>query len=132
MNSQAIGGNWAYDVSINLNGTDGHMSFNLLDPDAVIYLNMIIAETIFETPAERIPLNKLGIDLSFWRNVKVVLKNQIASIFLDEELIFESPYKGKLGSLTGIQYYIKGRGAVDNVKVSKLNGEVVFEDDFER
>ncbi|SOE22289.1 hypothetical protein SAMN06298216_2734 [Spirosomataceae bacterium TFI 002] len=131
-NSEAMGGNWAYDVSINLNGREGLMAFNLLAPDATIYTNMKIAETTFDTPAERLHLTKFGVDLSYWRNVKVILKNHTATVYLDEEQIFTSPYKGNLGDLLGFQFYVKGRGAIDNVKVSKLDGSVVYEDEFER
>jgi hypothetical protein len=89
------------------------MTFNLLSPEATVYANVIIAETKFETPSERMKLNNMGVDLSYWRDVKVILKNQVASIFIDNEQIFESTYKGTLGELTGVQFYIKGRGAVD-------------------
>ncbi|AWV99027.1 hypothetical protein [Arcticibacterium luteifluviistationis] len=132
-NSAEMGSAWAFDVSVNLFGVDGkQLAFNLLSPDATIYANMLIADTHFKSIEERNELGKLGIDLSYWRDVKVIMKDQVAKMFVDEELIFESPYEGQIGDLCGIQYFIKGRGAVDNVKISNLNGHVVFEDDFER
>lgn len=132
-NSSEMGSAWAYDVSINLFGKEGkQLAFNLLSPDATIYANMLIADTHFRTFEERVKLNKMGIDLSYWRNVKVVMKEQIARIIVDNEVVFESPYQGQIGDLCGIQYFIKGRGAIDNVKISDLKGHVVFEDDFER
>ncbi|WP_341227180.1 hypothetical protein [uncultured Arcticibacterium sp.] len=132
-NSAEMGSAWAFDVSLNLFGREGkQLAFNLLSPDAVIYANMLIADTHLKSFEERAKLNKMGIDLSFWRDVKVIMKDQVAKIFVDEELIFESPYRGEVGDLCGIQYFIKGRGAVDNIKISDLDGHVVFEDNFER
>ncbi len=64
-NSEEMGGSWAYDVSINLNGRKEYMTFNLLSPEAIVYANMIIAETKFETPSERMKLNNMGVDLSY-------------------------------------------------------------------
>jgi hypothetical protein len=112
-NSKENGGFWAYDVSINLEGSKEQMSFNLLDPNALIYAKMKIAQTSFDSPKERMALNGMGVYMKEWTKVKVKLKDHLAQIFINEEMAFESEYKGDLCDLTGILYYLKGRGMVD-------------------
>lgn len=131
-NSKEMGSFWAYDVSINLEGELDHLSFNLLDPSASIYARMKVAKTILETPAERAKLAPLCIDLSDWRLIKVKTHNHLFQVFIDEKPAFEMPYKGEIGPLTGIHFYIKGRGAINSAKLSTLDGQVIFEDDFDR
>lgn len=125
-------GFYAYDISINLSGNMNFLTFNMLDPNAKIYNNMTIAQTLFETPDQRVLLDLFGLSLDEWKNVVVKTQNSICTIYLDGKKVFEETYKGKLGDLTSIQFYVKGHGSIDYVKLKSLDGKIVYQDDFVR
>ncbi len=117
MNSEATGGLWAYDVSVDIVGTKEDMVFNLLSPDATMYARLSVAETDFSTGVRAGVLPRLGVDLSHWRQLNVSTRNQRFQISLDNEVLVESDYTGEIGEIVGVQFYLKGSGAVRNVSL---------------
>jgi hypothetical protein len=130
LNNAKIEGQWAYDVSVDLVGTRHRTFFNVLAPDAVIYAHAGIAEV--ELKGSKHPaLKGLGYAMNDWCVLSMRIENKKAVVFINGKEALTMTYREPLGGLRGIQFYLKGSGAVDWVRVTDLKGkEVKFFDDF--
>ena len=130
LNNAAIGGQWAYDVSVDLVGSQQRAYFNVLAPDALLYAQAGVAETK-RTGSKDEGLKRLGFTMTDWCVLSMRIENHTAVIRIDGKEALSIPYRESLGKLRGIQFYMKGSGAVDWVKVTDLEAnEVKYFDDF--
>ena len=67
-----------------------------------------------------------------WEHIAIQTENNIASIYLNDQLIDQIAYHVPLGELKGIRFKFDGNGAIDFVQLSKPNGEIIYEDHFEK
>jgi hypothetical protein len=130
LNNAKIEGQWAYDVSVDLVGTRHRAFFNVLAPDAILYAHAGIAEV--ELKGSKHPeLKGLGYTMEDWCVLSMRIENKKAVIFIDGKVALTMDYREELGDLRGIQFYLKGSGAVDWVRVTDLKeSKVKFFDDF--
>jgi|GEM_PF-2072152 len=125
VNNADIGGVWAYDVSVDVLGTEGNMTFNLLSPDAMVYSRLKVADTDFAEGKRSYVLSQLGVKLDDWSALEVTTKNNTFRLSLNGKVRIQESFEGKLGRLTGIQFYLKGTGAVKNVRVQESGKALV-------
>ena len=129
-NNQETGGQWAYDVSVDLIGSKHRAYFNVLSPDAILYARACVSETELNGSKNH-ELKALGYLMDDWCTLAMRIENQTAVIFIDGKEKLTIPYREALGDLRGIQFYFKGSGAVDWVRVTDLKDDKVkFFDDF--
>ncbi|MBU1821011.1 MAG: hypothetical protein KKG00_05810 [Bacteroidetes bacterium] len=130
LNNAKVGGQWAYDVSVDLVGAYHRAFFNVLAPDAVIYARAGVAEV--ELKGSKHPeLKALGYAMDDWCILAMRIEDKKAVIFINGKEVLSMAYREELGDLKGIQFYLKGSGAVDWVRVRDLKtGEVKYFDDF--
>lgn len=130
LNNATIGGQWAYDVSVDLVGSRQRAYFNVLAPDALLYALAGVAEAK-RTGSKDQGLKALGFTMTDWCVLSMRIENHTAVIRIDGKEALSIPYRESLGKLRGIQFYMKGSGAVDWVKVTDLEAnEVKYFDDF--
>ena len=130
LNNAAIGGQWAYDVSVDLVGSRQRAYFNVLTPDATLYAQAGVAE-VRRTGSKDLALKALGFQMDDWCVLSMRIENHTAVIRIDGREALSIPYRESLGKLRGIQFYLKGSGAVDWVRVTDLKAnEVKYFDDF--
>lgn len=130
LNNAAIGGLWAYDVSVDLVGSQQRAYFNVLAPDALLYAQAGVAEAK-RTGSKDEGLKGLGFKMDDWCVLSMRIENHTAVIRIDGKEALSIPYRESLGKLRGIQFYMKGSGAVDWVKVTDLEvNQVKYFDDF--
>ena len=125
INNEKLGGIWAYDVSVDILGTQGSMTFNLLSPDAVIYSRLKVADTDLSVEDRSYALSRLGVRLDDWSALEVITKNNTFRISLNGKVLVNEDYEGKLGQLAGIQFYMKGSGAVRNVHLQEHGKKII-------
>lgn len=130
LNNAAIGGQWAYDVSVDLVGSRQRAYFNVLAPDALLYAQAGVAE-VRRTGSKDKALKALGFTMADWCVLSMRIENQRAVIRIDGREAISMDYRESLGELRGIQFYLKGSGAVDWVRVTDLKAnEIKYFDDF--
>lgn len=83
-----------------------------------------------EIDGKKEDLSAFGCDFKDWVKLTFEVKNKHSSIYINDILIYEAPVDATPTKITGIVFNFRGSGSVDFVKLSKTNGEVVFEDDF--
>lgn len=77
-------------------------------------------------------LSAFGDDFKDFVKVRCESANGKVKIFVDGKLAYEFSHKGAVSKIMGITYRFQGSGLVDEVKLSKGDGKVVFEDTFSR
>ena len=75
-------------------------------------------------------LSKLGTNLYDWQSLRIRNENKKVSIFLNDTLAHEMQYEKDFGNIKGIIYTFAGAGSVDFLRFKKLNGDIVYQDDF--
>ena len=64
-------------------------------------------------------------------HIRVSTGDKRASIYWNDELIDEIPYNNLLGELRAIRFKFDGYGKLDDLRLSKTNGEVVYSSAFD-
>lgn len=76
-------------------------------------------------------LSKFNFDASQWHVMGIRVENKHSSFYLDGEKIFQIAYTKPIGTANELILRFKGCGAVDYVKVNKLDGQVIYEQNFD-
>ena len=76
-------------------------------------------------------LTALTFEMDNWQNISMQSKNGIFSIFNGNQLLFEKPWSGSPGNITGLHFSFRGNGQVDDVALFDNKEKRVYFDDFE-
>lgn len=76
-------------------------------------------------------LSALGCEIYSWQEIGIKVKDKHADIYVNGKKEFTEVFKKDFGKIVGLIYVFEGMGSIDYVKLAKVDGEVVFEDDFE-
>ncbi len=85
---------------------------------------------IADTDGTQRDLSAFGCDFSDWVNVRCVVKDKIAEIFVNGSSAIKLKVTGGRAKMVEVGYRFKGTGSVDFVKLSNNKGEVFYEEDF--
>ncbi len=75
-------------------------------------------------------LSGFGVDFKDFAKVRCESVNGQVKIFVDNKLAYAFPYQGSVSKIVGIKYRFHGSGLVDDVKLTKGDGSLVYEDTF--
>jgi hypothetical protein len=85
---------------------------------------------IADTDGTRRDLSAFGCDFNDWVNVKCVVKDKIAEVFVNNTSAIKLKVTGGRAKMVEVGYRFQGTGSVDFVKLSNNKGEVFYEEDF--
>jgi hypothetical protein len=75
-------------------------------------------------------LSALGVKLDDWVDLKFEVADTVASLYINSQKAFDLKVKMMPMSWVGMIFKFKGTGSVDFVRVSRNNGDVVYEESF--
>jgi len=75
-------------------------------------------------------LNELILDLSYYRVIKFVVKNQEFKIYADNKLLYTLPFTSELGNIVGFKVSFKGSGKLSYFKLFDGNGDLKYNEEF--
>ena len=64
------------------------------------------------------------------QHLKVVNRQNLLHIYLNDKLIWKQPLKNDLGKIAGVRYRFVGDGEVDYVRYYNSKGKAVFKEEF--
>ncbi len=74
---------------------------------------------------------RFGLDMEQWHTVRIETQNQLAKLYVDNELVYQTKYQSKVGKIKGIGFQFRGSGIVDYVKLQRHDGTIVCEENFD-
>jgi len=77
-------------------------------------------------------LSALGCNIFDWQEVSILVKGKKAEIGINGKVAFNEVFKEDFGKVKGLIYLFDGTGSIDYVKLSGADGQIVFEDNFEK
>lgn len=77
-------------------------------------------------------LSKFNFDASAWHVMAIRVENKKSTFYLDGQKIYHIDYSQAIGTANELILRFKGCGAVDYVKLKKLDGQTVYEQDFDK
>ncbi|WP_305953246.1 hypothetical protein [Emticicia oligotrophica] len=115
-NPSSEGGIVCNDISFELIGEDDKIQLNLTKKGCSHY-------SYIHYPNKKIKgathdLQKLGINLDEFVDVKIVTHQMKLEIFIDNELVYQTNYDERLGKLNAIYIGFRGLGTIDYIKLS--------------
>ena len=75
-------------------------------------------------------LSALGTDPYLWQTLRIKNENKHATIFLNGEPVHEVEYTKDFGDIKGMIFTFTGPGAIDYVTVKNIEGQLVYQDEF--
>jgi hypothetical protein len=76
-------------------------------------------------------LSALGTDPFVWQTLRIKNENKHTSIFLNGSLVHELEYTKDFGDIKGMIFTFTGAGAIDFVRIKNIQGQTVYEDEFD-
>lgn len=129
-NSPQEGGIRCFDSGLDLKGNQGKASVHFLNPGCAQYVKLYFGDELHDGQFEDLAAFT-KYDLNQWRTLRIVIKNQEAKIFLENELLHVFRYKQPLGDIKGLVYYFRGSGSVDYVRLYDDDNKLVYADEFD-
>jgi hypothetical protein len=86
---------------------------------------------IADTDGTKRDLSAFGSDFNDWVNVKCVIRDKIAEIFVNNASAIRLRVTGGRAKMVEIGYRFQGTGSVDFVKLSNNDGKVFYEEYFD-
>ncbi|MBV8254098.1 MAG: hypothetical protein JO154_15955 [Chitinophaga sp.] len=77
-------------------------------------------------------MSKFHFDASSWHVMAIKVENKKSTFYLDGQKIYNIDYTKPIGPANELILRFKGCGAVDYVKLNKLDGQVVYEENFDK
>ena len=124
-----MGGISCYDEEFRIVGENGIASVMLVQKGCYRWSEIIIGEKHLNGKYDN--LSSLSADMSAWNVLKISIKNNKASIINGADTIFTCHYNQLLGQIKGIRFVTKGSGAFDYVRLFNIQGELLFNDNFD-
>lgn len=110
--------------------TEVHVYFVPLTPKGCVSnVNVKIGE-VYLSGREN-DFSKFGTDINNWQDVSLTVVDKKGVVTLNGEQIFETTFEGDFGKIVGLDYRFTGLGEIEYLKLSELDGSLVYEDSFE-
>jgi hypothetical protein len=75
-------------------------------------------------------LSNFGHDITKWTNISLTVKNKVVEVNYNDSVVYQTVYKNHAGPVNGILFNTLRSAEIDFVRLSDLEGNIVFEDDF--
>jgi hypothetical protein len=131
-NTLADGGEPEYDCTIWVYDEQGNkITANFLSQGAFYYSFVDVGNKRINAKNTG-GFEEFGIDLSYFRTIKMTVKNNILSFNIDGK-DFKQTFKcsGKIGKIKGLRFSFKGHGTMDFVKLYDGKQQLQYEDNFD-
>ncbi|BBE18596.1 hypothetical protein AQPE_2759 [Aquipluma nitroreducens] len=129
-NSPENGGISCYDVEFRIIGENGLVSVMFVQRGCHRWSEVTVGDVLLNGKYN--DLTNLSSDMASWNIIKIQLNENKARFINGQDTIFSCLYKKPLGSIKGIRFVTKGSGAFDYVRLFNSNGDLKYEDNFEK
>ncbi len=130
-NNTRTGGKPCFDSRFEVINLHGRLAFNFVDPNCDNkQLTASFGEVSLNSDFNN--LNTFLQDVSYWRILEIKTQNKRVGVYLDKVQVYSIIYKDPLDDVKGLAISFRGSGAVDYVKMYNEEGELVYNDEFER
>lgn len=75
-------------------------------------------------------LTAFGADLSEWQELSLNIEDKFATVFLNDEHIYETRFEDDFGKVVGVDYRFSGLGDVDYLRFRNPDDTIIYEEDF--
>lgn len=128
-NEQYGTGVHCHEVTIQLFGTKGHLSFVFVEKGCGKYANFQIGKR-YVSGSRTENLDFMEFDFSQLHDLRIKRDPQGTNLFLDDQLLKKIPGRQKLGQLVGLHLSFKGAPHIDSIELKDSSDKVIFEDQF--
>ncbi|HMY85699.1 MAG TPA: M43 family zinc metalloprotease [Saprospiraceae bacterium] len=125
-NDNASGGINAYDTGLEVIGEGENAGIFIMGlPWAIDFTRVWVGNNYLTG------LPQLIMKLGDWKTIEMELKNNVLSYKYEGSNFFQMEYPGKVCNIHNINLTFKGSGSVDWIQVYDVNGNLVYEENFD-
>lgn len=84
-----------------------------------------------EMMAANTDLSGFGVNMNEWVQLRCEVRNKQIQISVNGKKAYEGAFAGEANKVVGVSYRFDGPGAVNGMKLARLNGSAVLEDTFD-
>ena len=117
------------DIIMYMNSDTGMHGF-AMNENGYAYIKFISGEK--EIKGDQYNLSRFNFNSSEWHVMTIKVINKKTTFFVDGEEVLDMSYNNSLGLANEMILRFKGCGAVDYVKVSKPDGELIYLENFDQ
>lgn len=128
-NNREEGGIVCQNCEISIFGENGRHLIQLCDPGCIGQLYQKFGR--YYISGKNNDFSSFGTNLNNWNDVKMVFKNKLVTIFLNNEEIYRTSYEDSNGAIKGLFYWFAGSGAVDYARLYDAKGELTYSENFD-
>jgi hypothetical protein len=107
---------------------ESHIKINFTEPSCIQNAFFIIGEE--QILGKKVNLKSLGIDLFVWHDIKFIVENNMATLYVNGVENMKVEYHVPIGKFCGIQFNFSMTGAVDYVRLYNEKNELIYNNDF--
>ena len=115
------------DIIVYISSDTGVHGF-AMNENCYAYIKFVSGEN--EIKGDQYSLKQFDFNPSQWHVMKIKVVNKKTTFYVDEKAVLNMDYNNSLGFANELILRFKGCGAVDRVKVSKPDGKLVYEENF--
>lgn len=87
--------------------------------------------TFGDMSGKKLDLSPLGVDFTKWVNVKVAVQDSVVHLLINGKKAFDLNVNLHPVRFAGMIFKFQGTGSVNFIRISKHNGDVTFEENFD-
>jgi hypothetical protein len=109
-----------YSSKVKILGDSGSFVLCFTKPGCGRLVYSVVGDVVLNGNTE--PQDNMAVDLTNWRNIKLIVENKQATVTMDSSLILKIPFNKNIGKVLGVQFRFEGDGKVDYVKIKENQG----------
>lgn len=79
---------------------------------------------------EKNDLSEFGTEINQWNTIRLLVENQMANLYVNENLAFQVPLMDIRGNIMGIAFHFTGEGVVDYIRLKDLKSGMTYNEEF--
>ena len=112
-------------------GSSGAMIIPFSIPGCVSDINLMLND-VYVTGKEH-DLSSLGTDLSDFKKLKINVKNNKVTVYIEDQEVYSNNYNEPIGKFVGIRYRFLGAGSIKELTITdQKTNQIVLKDHFSK
>lgn len=99
-------------------------------PGCVAEMGIMVADKA--ASARNTDLSGFGCNMNEWVKLRCEVRNRHARFWVNGQLAYEDSFMGSPAKIVGVSYRFTGPGAVNSISLSRLDGEAVLQETFDK
>ena len=128
-NAADQGGVYCFDIALTINGEFTDVRVHFVTKGCFAWSANYFSE--ISISGKNHDLSNFEFSSLDWHHIKMKVQRKNIILWLDDKEVIQVPYKQSIGKIKGITIGFKGTGSVDYFHMTKNDGRIIYQEDFD-